>query len=412
MVRRGHLGRFPKVFLISTFLVLLNLLVGVNLANAATTWTIVPGAAASANTFQRSLNAVAAVSANDVWAVGTVVPNTTLTNQPLAEHWNGSAWTIVKTPGSGSFAAVSADATNDVWAVGSKSDLNTGNSTPIVERWNGTSWSTVNGFVDPIPASADIHTLELTGVAALAPNNVWVSGWWLDNVDDSALIEHWNGRSWTVTPEPSSIRESGLSVLNAITAISSTDIWAVGDFESFVGTEGEVAQAWHFDGTQWSLVLPTDPVTGGANGLSLNAVTAVSSNDVWAVGFAPDPQGNGDQVGLSMHWNGSTWTEVPVPSAAPNTEVDLTGVAAMASNDVWAVGSPGDANRNTALMEHWNGSQWSVVPVPGSGLGNNSLAGIAKTGSQSLWAVGAQFSTATGSSSLFLDTLLMHTTNG
>ena len=401
MIRRSHLGKRPRLFLIPTFLVLLNLLVGVNLAHAATTWTVVSGAPVQPTTFDRSLQAVAAVSQNDVWSVGSVTfdDGVNFTTQPLAEHWNGGAWTTVPTPGIGALAAVSADATNDVWAVGGNTDINTGNETPLLEHWNGTSWSIVNGFINPMPPTVDNQTLVLKGVAALAPNNVWVAGWWFDQTADSALIEHWNGSSWTVIPEPTVLENSGLSVLNGITAISPTDIWVVGQYESFSGLEGEVPQAWHFDGKQWSLVLPTDPSQSGAVSLDLNAVSAASSNDVWAIGDLFNPSSD-HFVGLAMHWNGSTWTNVPVPAAQTPSDVILSGVAAVASNDVWAVGEPG-AN-GSALMEHWNGSQWSVVSLPAVS-SFDSLAGIAKTGSQSLWAVGASSGT---------DTLILHTTNG
>ena len=40
---------------------------------------------------------VAALSANDVWAVGYEIDN----NGPLIEHWDGSQWNVVKSPGSG-----------------------------------------------------------------------------------------------------------------------------------------------------------------------------------------------------------------------------------------------------------------------------------------------------------------------
>ena len=57
---------------------------------------------------------------------------------------------------------------------------------------------------------------------------------------------------------------------------------------------------------------------------------------------------------LTIHWDGSSWTIVP--SASSGT---LNGVAAVASNDVWAVGSIVVGSDQT-LIEHWNGSQWQV----------------------------------------------------
>src|SRR5690349_12588101 len=53
---------------------------------------------ASPNGANNDLFATAAVSANDVWAVGVTNLTSSFVEQPLAEHWNGTSWTIVPTP--------------------------------------------------------------------------------------------------------------------------------------------------------------------------------------------------------------------------------------------------------------------------------------------------------------------------
>jgi len=65
-----------------------------------------------------SLNAVAAISANDVWAVGDSSSFTDA--QTLIEHWNGSSWSVVSSPISHISTLLSATpiSTNNVWAVG------------------------------------------------------------------------------------------------------------------------------------------------------------------------------------------------------------------------------------------------------------------------------------------------------
>ena len=72
------------------------------------------------------LYAVAAVSTNDVWAVG-FFQTVSGTRQTLTLHWNGHKWSIVASPNPGSadnfFLAVAAVSTNDVWAVGGSSVL-------------------------------------------------------------------------------------------------------------------------------------------------------------------------------------------------------------------------------------------------------------------------------------------------
>ncbi len=74
-----------------------------------------------------ALWAVAAVSANDVWAVGSD-NNSSNVFQTLTEQWNGKQWSVVKSPSPGSFnnqlLGVAAVSANDVWAVG-HADSNT-----------------------------------------------------------------------------------------------------------------------------------------------------------------------------------------------------------------------------------------------------------------------------------------------
>ena len=77
-------------------------------------------------------------------------------------------------------------------------------------------------------------------------------------------------------------------------------------------------------------VVPS-PNRGTSNG-SLYSVAAVSANDVWAVGYNANAVGVGTVI---EHWNGTAWSIVPGPVADYNY---LSGVAAVSANDVWAVG--------------------------------------------------------------------------
>jgi hypothetical protein len=86
-------------------------------------------------------------------------------------------------------------------------------------------------------------------------------------------------------------------------------------------------------GPDWTTVPSPNP---GAYSNSLNGVAAVSSTDVWAVGYSYDYYGGGSDS-LIEHWDGTAWTTVPSPN--PGTALNyLNGVAAVSSNDVWAVG--------------------------------------------------------------------------
>jgi hypothetical protein len=74
----------------------------------------------------------------------------------------------------------------------------------------------------------------------------------------------------------------------------------------------------------------------------------VSANDVWAVGFSPHPSGTPQYLRQTLieHWNGSSWSVVPSPNPAGKTYVVLNGAAAISASDVWAVGHSGTLARS------------------------------------------------------------------
>src|SRR5207302_3231888 len=84
-------------------------------------------------------------------------------------------------------------------------------------------------------------------------------------------------------------------------------------------------------------------------------VDAISPNDAWLVGSY---QGQGPSRTLVEHWDGQQWSIDPSPNVGQDFN-HLRGIAAIASNDVWAVGDSG-----ATLIEHWDGQQWSIVPSP------------------------------------------------
>jgi len=114
----------------------------------------------------------------------------------------------------------------------------------------------------------------LFGVSARSSADVWAVGG--GGGGGRTLVEHWNGTSWShvLAPAP------GLSsFLNGVTAISASDAWAVGSF--FGPVIGNRVPTLHWDGTAWHQVYAPTP---GPGGNSLEAVSATSTTDVWAVG--------------------------------------------------------------------------------------------------------------------------------
>jgi hypothetical protein len=285
-----------------------------------------------------SLAATAAIADNDIWAVGASNPNTSHT-QPLAVHFNGTSWSAVPTPALGtvaSFAGVAAVASNDVWAVGS-----TG-SQPLIEHSDGTSWTVVSSPNLPLGGS-------LLAVTAISTNNVWAVGS-VENSPSKYLVEHWDGTSWSLVSSPAFAN----GLLTGISSDAAHDIWAVG--RSFAGSG---AATLHFDGKDWNSV-PNPKFRYGV--MDLSAVTALSPTNAWAVG-----QGKScslcDFRDVIEHWDGKSWGIVSSPIPNANSSI-LVGVAAVSANDIWSAGS---SDGDQALAEHWDGTSWSLVSSPAVG---------------------------------------------
>jgi hypothetical protein len=134
------------------------------------------------------------------------------------------------------------------------------------------------------------------------------------------------------------------------------------------------------------------PLVGSSNVnafFQFNAIQVNSPTDVWAVG----DQGVTDSSSSTLieHWNGTKWSIVPSPS--PGSNGDLTGVTTSnASNDVWAVGSdePAGTTQAQTLTLNWNGTAWVTVASPNASSGFSILNSVATTpGATIVQAVGS-----------------------
>jgi len=139
------------------------------------------------------------------------------------------------------------------------------------------------------------------------------------------------------------------------------------------------------------------------NGGSPLSVAAVSGRDVWAVGGTGSPIGS---VGLVEHWDGTAWAVVPSPDVGLGSAhiTELSGVAVASPTSVWAVGyHSGGSNRQRTLVEHWDGSAWTVVPTPNANGLDNRLTGVVTVPSTGgVWAFGVHATRTGGSRQLIL----------
>ncbi|MBE3568440.1 MAG: hypothetical protein IMW90_22215 [Thermogemmatispora sp.] len=251
--------------------------------------------------------------------------------------------------------------THDVWSIGAG-----------IMHWDGKKWS-----VSFRPLSAQ---LDLRSIDEIAPDNIWAVGEQLTNgLASHAITVHYDGKSWSVVTAPDGA-PNGKNTLVAVSGTASDNIWAVGFQVPARGPLSSLIEHW--DGKRWTIVKHPEPVSG----LQFTSVKALASNDVWAVGYGSLIRG-GKSVNQPVieHWNGQTWNPVANPDLTPSGGGMLYAIDGSNSSNLWAVGSASQR----LLSEHWDGQSWKIVDTPAVPPDNsNWLASVAVSSSGSVWVVG------------------------
>jgi hypothetical protein len=156
----------------------------------------------------------------------------------------------------------------------------------------------------------------------------------------------------------------------------------------------------------WTIVPSPTPSPGS----DLNAVAVPGTADAWAVG--KNHRYGSDHQMVIEHWDGTAWTVAAAPNSRCYNEA-LFGITFMSAANGWAVGETptsahrpstcGSPPRRGALVVHWDGSGWSVMdtPVPASGTG--TLRSVSAVSASDAWAVGR---------SAYGSPLVLHLTGG
>ena len=284
-------------------------------------------------------------------------------------------WTIFQSSNTGlqinEVSALAVLSKDDLWAAGYYSP--TYNSyKSLVMHWDGKSWSMV-----PTPNNEG-YSYKLLAIEAISSDDIWATGNYHANDSqlELTLIMHWDGEKWAQVEIP---KLGNLGSLNGISAVSKDDIWAVG---SYYSSHDAISYnlIMHWDGNNWS---PPDEIPNphpyypnypGPN--SLHAVAAISQDDVWAIG-ATD---GGPSV---LHWNGKNWTEGPFPRLKQG--VKLQALAAIGPGDIWVAGVDPDSH---LLTLHWDGSVWTPVPAITPGAKIITVVALAAVSKDNIWLIG------------------------
>ncbi len=298
----------------------------------------------------------------------------------------------------------------DCWAVGGAFSSLGNNSQPdaMVDHWNGSTWS-----VGPSAVPAGSQASLLFDVTCVTASDCWAvgaQGTGNGQLPD-LLAENWNGSTWSVVPTP-----DVNGYLMSVTCTGASSCVAVGtDVDAQNNPLAGIIVSWN--GSEWSQSTPqapSQPYTG------FNSVTCAGTADCWAVGFAGPNQvqynflpGMAPQVAgasaLVERWNGTQWSIVPAPAATSPEGQFLSSITCSSVSDCWATGATMDSqgNPSTTLVDQWNGTAWVTVPSPnpstsGSG-GGSILTAVTCVDAVECWATGATGWTNNGTPVPFIE---------
>ena len=293
-----------------------------------TAWTAerTPKLPGGTNSFLRGVSCTSAASCTAVGDYSAGAKDVT-----LAERWNGTAWTVEPTPNPpgarGSFLyGVSCATARSCTAVGDFINRASAQQT-LAEHWNGTRWS-IQPAASP-PAGRQGGLMAVSCAAATACTAVGLS---LNSSGASlTLAESWNGTAWSVRPTPD-VPGAQLNSLAAVSCTAPAACTAVGNDSPNAGSTLTLAEMWN--GSAWS-IRPT-PHSPGAAHSYLTAVSCTSATACTASGNYLTRASTG--AALAESWNGSAWSMQRTARPAGAATSFLDGISCTSAADCTAAG--------------------------------------------------------------------------
>ncbi len=279
--------------------------------------------------------AIGPYSRTDAWAVGYYAASQSMV-QPLISHWNGMKWSIVKSPTfphGALLSSVAAYSTTYATAVGRIFDAND-NPLSLIENWDGKKWTPESpgryGLCGP-----DSKHCTLSAVAFLsAPVNPPMT-YIMDNRDvlhveiTDLLVRQDTKAPWTYvkTEKP---QGATTTILNSF-SFAGKDLLGIGF--SQVGTSSDQSLIEHYDGKSFSI--QSTPHLGKES--FLTGVAYSPKAGAIAVGGYLDT--NNVESPYALGYNGVGWTKMRPPNLGKGS-IGLDAIAALqGTSDFWVAGN-------------------------------------------------------------------------
>jgi polyisoprenoid-binding protein YceI len=293
-------------------------------------------------------------------------PPFTFTESTLAERWSGGQWAIQPTPspgtgGIGQLTGISCLSATDCTAVGIISTQTASNST-LAEHWDGTSWTVV-----PSPDPAGTTVTDFTGVSCASATSCTAVGVYDTSGNrphELPLAEQWDGTSWTVTrlPLPAGITAGDLD--GGVSCPSATYCIAVGIIATPNQPSNTQPLAERWNGTKWTV--QATPTPASAYNPFLSGVSCSAPAHCTAVGGY---LANGSTDSSLVERRDSTAWTIQADAASggrvhnqPDPNPDLTPPAAIAPATIATGGIFGAATRPRGEQGALSVGNWQLDP--------------------------------------------------
>jgi hypothetical protein len=336
------------------------LLLGGRAAGAgAASWMIQPTPATGAA--HGDLFSVSCTSSSICMAVGSTFADDPDVRVPLVERWNGASWQLQRPPSTrfrhGELLGVSCTSGEVCIAVGDF-EARDGTELPLAERWNGRAWS-VQHVPPPLLAGIGREEAVLGAVSCTSPTACTAVG--AREISDEPLVERWNGEKWSIERTPSPGFDGGS--LYGVSCGSRTACSAVGTYTSdATGCDVPLVERWH--GERWSIERTPGLPCGQS---SFSAISCLSWTDCTAVGSLYRSGGAYDSV-LAERRGSGAWAIESAPS--PRFRVDpwgggawLDDITCRFKSACIAVGGAGSEIKRVPIVEQRTGGRWNARVV-------------------------------------------------
>jgi hypothetical protein len=332
------------------------------------------------------LSGVSCVAGGTCVAVGSYGPGPN--NQfPLAMLRTGTAWALKPAPHSAGvqislFNGVSCATARFCIAVGyTRATPHDPNTTALLDQWNGTSWTSQ---AVPSPAEAILSAVSCPAQAYCLAVGQRLAG----NGIVAPLAEAWNGTSWSMLAAPNRHAPNG-------SAFTGVDCVAANSCEveaSFGYGEGDQAVfAYSFNKKAWTFQKQINHSFLGFAFNSENSVSCSSATACTSVGFWQP----GQLLAVAERWDGTPWKSQGLPSPPKTGNDSLFGVSCTAAAACTAVGESSKQLSNipaSTMALAWNGTSWQRAATPSPAGRSSQLSAVSCTSLTTCVAVGSSAS--------------------